>query len=49
MWLSGGELQVNLGMSNTLYLGEDRFETDSKRFGRYLCRITADECTALMK
>jgi len=48
-WGFSVEDMVRLGMRNTLYLGEGRFETDSKRFNRYLCRITADECTALMK
>jgi hypothetical protein len=40
---------ARLGLSNTVYLGEGRFEQDSSRFRQYLVLITADNCLALLK
>ena len=38
-----------LGLANTVYLGEGRYERDSSRFRQYLVPITADDCLALLK
>jgi hypothetical protein len=40
---------ARLGLSNTVYLGEGRYEQDSARFRQYLVPITADDCLALLK
>jgi hypothetical protein len=40
---------ARLGLTNTVYLGEGRYELDSSRFRQYLVPITADDCLALLK
>jgi len=40
---------ARLGLANTVYLGEGRYERDSSRFRQYLVPITADDCLALLK
>jgi hypothetical protein len=40
---------ARLGLTNTVYLGEGRYEQDSSRFRQYLVPITADDCLALLK
>jgi len=40
---------ARLGLANTVYLGDGRYETDSSRFRPYLVLISADECLALLK
>jgi hypothetical protein len=40
---------ARLGLPNTVYLGEGRYERDSARVRRYLVPITADDCLALLK
>ena len=40
---------ARLGLTNTVYLGEARYEQDSSRFRQYLVPISADECLALLK
>jgi hypothetical protein len=40
---------ARLGLVNTVYLGDGRYEQDSARFRQYLVPITADECLALLK
>lgn len=40
---------ARLGLTNTVYLGEGRYEQDSPRFRQYLVPITADYCLALLK
>jgi len=39
---------ARLGMTNTVYLGDGSYE-DSARFQKYLVRISADECLAMLK
>ena len=39
---------IRLGLTNTVYLGNDAYE-DSSRFRKYLVRISADECLAMLK
>jgi len=39
---------ARLGMTNTVYLGDGAYE-DSARFRKYLVRISAEECLALLK
>ncbi|MEF8729401.1 MAG: hypothetical protein V5B34_14495 [Accumulibacter sp.] len=39
---------ARLGLTNTVYLGDGAYE-DAARFRKYLVRISADECLALMK
>ena len=39
---------ARLGMANTVYLGDGAYE-DSARFRKYLVRISADECLAMLK
>lgn len=38
----------HLGLTNTVYLGDGAYE-DSARFRKYLVRISADECSAMLK
>jgi hypothetical protein len=40
---------ARLGLANTVYLGEGRYERDSARFRRYLVPLSADDCLALLK
>jgi hypothetical protein len=40
---------ARLGLANTVYLGEGRYERDSSRFRQNLVLITADDCLALLK
>ena len=40
---------ARLGLTNTVYLGEGRYERDSSRFRQNLVLITADDCLALLK
>ena len=40
---------VRLGLINTVYLGDGRYEQDSSRFRQYLVLITTDDCLALLK
>jgi len=40
---------ARLGLANTVYLGEGRYERDSSRFRQYLVPIGADDCLALLK
>jgi len=40
---------ARLGMTNTVYLGDGTYEKDSSRFRKYLVRISADECLAMLK
>ena len=40
---------ARLGLVNTVYLGDGRYETDSARFRQNLVLISADECLALLK
>lgn len=40
---------ARLGLANTVYLGDGRYETDSARFRQNLVLISADECLALLK
>ena len=40
---------ARLGLPNTVYLGEGRYERDSARVRQYLVPITADDCLALLK
>jgi hypothetical protein len=40
---------ARLGLTNTVYLGEGRYERDSARFRQNLVLITADDCLALLK
>jgi hypothetical protein len=40
---------ARLGLVNTVYLGEGRYERDSSRLRQYLMPITADDCLALLK
>ena len=39
---------AHLGLTNTVYLGDGAYE-DSTRFRKYLVRISADECLAMLK
>ena len=39
---------AHLGLTNTVYLGEGAYE-DSSRFRKYLVRISAEECLAMLK
>jgi hypothetical protein len=39
---------ARLGLTNTVYLGEGRYEADSARFRQYLVPLSADECLALL-
>lgn len=39
---------ARLGLVNTVYLGDGRYERDSSRFRQYLVPITADDCLALL-
>jgi hypothetical protein len=39
---------ARLGLTST-YLGDGRYEVDSKRFRKYLWLMTADDCLALLK
>jgi hypothetical protein len=39
---------ARLGLANTVYLGEGRYEADSARFHQYLVPLGADECLALL-
>jgi len=39
---------ARLGLSNSVYLGDGRYERDSARFRQYLVPITADDCLALL-
>ena len=39
---------ARLGLTNTVYLGDGAYE-DSARFRKYLVRISADECLAMLK
>ncbi len=38
-----------LGLTNTVYLGDGRYEDSSTRFRAYLIQISADECLAFLK
>jgi len=38
-----------LGLTNTVYLGDGRYEDSSTRFWAYLIQISADECLAFLK
>jgi hypothetical protein len=40
---------ARLGLINTVYLGDGRYEQDSWRFRQYLVPITADDCLTLLK
>jgi hypothetical protein len=40
---------ARLGLTNTVYLGEGRYERDSSRFRQYLVPLGADDCLALLK
>ncbi|CAD5372920.1 conserved hypothetical protein [Rubrivivax sp. A210] len=40
---------ARLGLANTVYLGEGRYERDSSRFRQYLIPLSADDCLALLK
>ena len=40
---------ARLGLANTVYLGEGRYERDSSRFRQYLVPLSADDCLALLK
>jgi hypothetical protein len=40
---------ARLGLTNTVYLGEGRYERDSSRFRQYLVPLSADDCLALLK
>jgi hypothetical protein len=40
---------ARLGLKDTVYLGEGRYERDSSRVRQYLVPITADDCLALLK
>jgi hypothetical protein len=40
---------ARLGLRNTVYLGDGRYERDSSRFVQYLVPIAADDCLALLK
>ncbi len=40
---------ARLGLADTVYLGDGRYETDSARFRQNLVLISADECLALLK
>jgi hypothetical protein len=48
-WGFSLEDMARLGLANTVYLGDGRYERDSARFRQYLVLITADECRALLK
>jgi hypothetical protein len=39
---------ARLGLANTVYLGEGRYEANSARFRQYLVPLGADECPALL-
>ena len=39
---------ARMGLVNTVYLGEGRYERDSTRFGQNLMLITAEECRDLL-
>ncbi len=39
---------ARLGLTNTVYLGDGAYE-DAARFRKYLVRISADECLAMLK
>ncbi len=43
------EFYASLGLANTVYLGEGRYERDSARFCQYLVPVGADDCLALLK
>jgi hypothetical protein len=40
---------ARLGLKDTVYLGEGRYERDSSRVRQYLVPIAADDCLALLK
>lgn len=40
---------ARLGLANTVYLGEGRYERDSSRFRQYVAPLSADDCLALLK
>jgi hypothetical protein len=40
---------ARLGLANTVYLGDGRYEKDSARFRQYLVPLGADECLAMLK
>ncbi len=40
---------ARLGLANTVYLGDGRYERDSSRFRQYLVPLSADDCLALLK
>lgn len=40
---------ARLGLANTAYLGDGRYEQDSVRFRQHLVRISADECLAMLQ
>jgi hypothetical protein len=48
-WGFSLEHMARLGLANTVYLGEGRYETDSARFRRHLLQISADECLAMLR
>jgi hypothetical protein len=48
-WGFSLEDMARLGLPNTVYLGDGRYERDSARVRQYLVPITADECRALLK
>lgn len=39
---------ARFGLTNTVYLGDDAYE-NSSRFRKYLVRISAEECLAMLK
>lgn len=48
-WGFSTEDMALLGMTNTVYLGSGKYETDSTRFRKYLAQISAADCLALLK
>lgn len=40
---------ARLGLANTVYLGQGRYERDSSRFRQFLVLLSADDCLALLK
>jgi hypothetical protein len=40
---------ARLGLVNTAYLGEGRYEKDSARFRQHLVPLGADDCLAMLK
>jgi len=40
---------ARLGLTQTVYLGDGRYEQDSSRFRQYLVPLSADDCLALLK